>query len=88
MVGQAGDHRAAAAEHPERVDGAVFIAPAVPFAGLAGGKAPRWWGEELGTDEGWAKYNRCYWLRDYRGFLEFFFSRIFTEPHSTKAIED
>ena len=46
-----------AAEHPERVDGAVFIAPAVPFAGLAGGKSPRWWGEELGTNEGWAKYN-------------------------------
>ena len=77
-----------AAEHPERVDGAVFIAPAVPFAGLAGGKSPRWWGEELGTDEGGAKYNRYYWLRDYRGFLEFFFSRMFTEPHSTKATED
>ena len=26
--------------------------------------------------------------RDYRGFLEFFFSQIFTEPHSTKPIED
>ena len=40
------------------------------------------------TDEGWAKYNRHYWLRDYRGFLEFFFGEIFTEPHSTKQIED
>jgi pimeloyl-ACP methyl ester carboxylesterase len=27
-------------------------------------------------------------LRDYRGFLEFFFSRFFTEPHSTKQFED
>ena len=43
---------------------------------------------ELDTDEGWAKYNRHYWLRDYRGFLEFFFSQMFTEPHSTKPIED
>ena len=42
----------------------------------------------LDTDEGWAKYNRHYWLRDYRGFLEFFFSKMFTEPHSTKPIED
>ena len=40
------------------------------------------------TDEGWAKYNRHYWLRDYAGFLEFFFAQMFTEPHSTKQIED
>jgi hypothetical protein len=25
--------------------------------------------EPLGTDEGWAKYNRHYWQRDYEGFL-------------------
>ena len=42
----------------------------------------------LDTDEGWAKYNRHYWLRDYRGFVEFFFGECFTEPHSTKQIED
>jgi predicted glycosyltransferase len=44
--------------------------------------------EPLDTGEGWAKFNRHYWLRDYAGFLEFFFSRCFTEPHSTKQIED
>ena len=44
--------------------------------------------EQHETDEGWAKLNRHYWLRDYRGFLEFFFGRMFTEPHSTKQIED
>src|SRR5262249_48073045 len=42
----------------------------------------------LDTDEGWAKFNRHYWLRDYEGFLWFFFSKIFTEPHSTKHVED
>ena len=42
----------------------------------------------LDTDEGWAKYNRYFWVRDYRGFLEFFFSQFFIEPHSTKQIED
>src|SRR5205823_3200164 len=36
----------------------------------------------------WAKYNRHYWLRDYRGFLDFFFGQVFPEPHSTKQIED
>ena len=46
------------------------------------------WEDELDSDEGWAKYNRHYWLRDYRGFVEFFFGQIFVEPHSTKQIED
>jgi len=78
-----------AAEHPERVDAAVFIGPAYPGGGepLAE-RAVYSWEEELETDEGWAKYNKHVWLRDYRGFLEFFFSRLFTEPHSTKPFED
>jgi pimeloyl-ACP methyl ester carboxylesterase/predicted glycosyltransferase len=77
-----------AAEHPGRVTGAVFIGPAVPFAALAGASPDDGWDAELDTDEGWAKYNRHYWLRDYRGFLEFFFAQMFSEPHSTKPIED
>src|SRR5215831_11905681 len=76
-----------AAEHPARVDGAVFICPAVPLGQRPQQRVYRW-DKELDTDEGWAKYNRHYWLRDYRGFLEFFFSQMFTEPHSTKPIED
>jgi pimeloyl-ACP methyl ester carboxylesterase len=78
-----------AAEHPDRVAGAVFIGPALPLGGLGGHRAilDRF-DEELDTDEGWAKYNRHYWLRDYEGFLEFFFSQCFSEPHSTKQIED
>jgi len=77
-----------AGEHPARVDGAVFICPSVPLGEslVERGESP--WDQEMNTDEGWAKYNRYYWLRDYRGFLEFFFSRMFTEPHSTKPIED
>ena len=35
--------------------------------------------------EGWAKTNRHYWAQDFRGYLEFFFDRCFTEPHSTQA---
>jgi pimeloyl-ACP methyl ester carboxylesterase len=73
-----------AAGHPDRVTGAVFIGPAVPLAAPPGDRPSHPWDEKLGTDEGWAKYNRHYWLRDYRGFLEFFFSQMFTEPHSTK----
>ena len=44
--------------------------------------------EEPTTLEGWAKWNRHYWLRDWPGFLEFLFAQTFTEPHSTKPIED
>jgi pimeloyl-ACP methyl ester carboxylesterase len=78
-----------AAEYPERVCSAAFIGPSFP-----GGGEPlreRWeysFDEEHDTDEGWAKYNKHYWLRDYRGFVEFFMSQVFTEPHSTKPIED
>jgi pimeloyl-ACP methyl ester carboxylesterase/predicted glycosyltransferase len=77
-----------AAEHPERIGGAVFICPYIPFGEPVPNRQLYPWNEELDTDEGWAKYNRYYWLRDYRGFLEFFFSQMFTEPHSTKPIED
>ena len=77
-----------AAEHPDRVAGAVFIGPSYPGGGepLAERIVP--WEDELDTAEGWAKYNKHYWLRDYRGFLDFFFGRFFVEPHSTKQTED
>jgi pimeloyl-ACP methyl ester carboxylesterase/predicted glycosyltransferase len=77
-----------AADHPERVDSVVYIAPAVA---LAPGHPERdvWPFEDVSeTDEGWAKYNRHYWERDYLGFLEFFFGKCFSEPHSSKQIED
>jgi pimeloyl-ACP methyl ester carboxylesterase/predicted glycosyltransferase len=77
-----------AAERPERVEGAVFVCPAVPLGEPPAGRGIHSWHDELETDEGWAKYNRHHWLRDYPDFLEFFFSQMFTEPHSTKPIED
>ncbi len=76
-----------AAEHPERVEGAVFIAAAAPFAQHAvRTTAP--FDEPMESYEGWDKYNRHYWLENYRDFLEFFFGKVFTEPHSTKQFED
>jgi pimeloyl-ACP methyl ester carboxylesterase len=80
-----------AAEQPERVLGIVAFAVGVPRIAppqphyVESGKV---FDEVLPTDEGWAKHNRHYWLRDYAGFAEFFFSEITSEPHSTKAIED
>ena len=77
-----------AAEHPERVAGAVFISPSVSLGRPLPERVRYPFEDVLDTDEGWAKYNRHYWLQDYRRFLEFFFSRFFVEPHSTKQIED
>jgi pimeloyl-ACP methyl ester carboxylesterase len=78
-----------AADHPERVEAAVFIGPNYPGGGQpVSERTVHSWEDALDTDEGWAKHNRHYWLRDYPGYLEFFMSRMFSEPHSTKAIED
>jgi len=77
-----------AASCPERVLGAVMAGPASPLGRLLPEQTRHSFEDPLGTEEGWAKYNRHYWRRDYRGFLEFFMSKIFTEPHSTKQIED
>jgi pimeloyl-ACP methyl ester carboxylesterase/predicted glycosyltransferase len=78
---------------PERVAGAAFIGPMFPYtlsqwslllhprlASRFGRPAPvyRWWG----------RMNAVHWIQDYPGFSEWFISRCFPEPHSTKAIED
>ena len=67
-----------AADHPERVDGVVYIGPAV---GLAPGhperQIPGGFDAEQDDYEGWRKYNSHYWSREYRDFLEFFFAQCF-----------
>jgi pimeloyl-ACP methyl ester carboxylesterase/predicted glycosyltransferase len=78
-----------AADHPERVEGVVYIGPAVGLApGLPERQVPNGFDDELASYEGWEKYNSHYWASEYRDFLEFFFAKCFPEPHSTKQIED
>jgi len=82
-----------AARFPERTDGIVVFGPALGLGDLFPelvdpARAEYPWDEELDTTEGWAKYNRYHWLRDYPDFVDFFIGQIFTEPHSTKLIED
>jgi len=77
------------AEHSERVLGAIFIAPRVPFAlpPLEHVVLQRF--DEVVEDPvGWEKYNAHHWKADYRDFVEFFMGRMFTEPHSSKQYED
>jgi pimeloyl-ACP methyl ester carboxylesterase len=84
-----------AAAHPDRTLGAFVIGPGIlltgpPPAGYQGlpAQGARGFDEIRDTYEGWEKYNRHYWLRDYPGFVEFFMAEMFREPHSTKQIED
>ena len=76
-----------AAEHPERVEGIVAVAPAVPFGHYDIREAQEF-EARLESHEGWEKWNRLFWLDHYEEFLEFFFAEAFSEPHSTKQIED
>ena len=74
--------------HPERVAGIVFLGPNWSALAPSGQGAAPAFTERLDTTDGWAKFNQHYWREHYREFLEFFFSQMFTEPHSTKPIED
>ena len=77
------------ADHPERVQGLVFIGPAVPLPpSSARARAPGSFTQARATYHGWEKFNQHYWLDHYEEFLQFFFANIFSEPHSTKQIED
>ena len=77
-----------AAEHPERVSSLVVVAPFLGVSPLPGEEGSYSFEDRLDVEEGWAKYNRHYWLRDWAGFLGFYQAQIFNEPHSTKPIED
>ena len=77
-----------AADHPERVVGAVFMSPALPITPPRPERTGNAFEAVLDHYEGWAKSNRHYWEQDFRGYLEFFFGRGLPEPHSTKQIED
>jgi pimeloyl-ACP methyl ester carboxylesterase len=78
-----------AACHPERVLGSVFIGPSVALEAYDDPEpeGPAF-DEPYVSTEGWAKYNRHYWLDHFEDFLEFFFAQCFPERHSTKQIED
>ncbi len=79
---------AIAADHPDRVEGVVYIGPAVPLTPPLPERDGIPFDEELAEYKGWAMYNSHFWAKDYAGFLEFFFAQGFSEPHSTKQIED
>jgi pimeloyl-ACP methyl ester carboxylesterase/predicted glycosyltransferase len=78
-----------AALHPDRVLGIVNVASWAPFLTPPLPARVQYDFEQVyDTDDGWAKDTRQYWLRDWRGYTEFFFGELLSEPHSTKQHED
>jgi len=82
-----------ASRFPERTIGVIAFGPATALSSIYPdlvhpARAEYPWNKELDTTEGWAKDNRYYWQRDYPDYVEFFVRQMFTEPHSTKHIED
>jgi pimeloyl-ACP methyl ester carboxylesterase/predicted glycosyltransferase len=78
---------------PERVAGAVFIGPMFPYTPshwsvLLNPRLRSRFGRPLPAYRWWARMNAVHWREDYPGFVEWFISRWFPEPHSTKGIED
>jgi pimeloyl-ACP methyl ester carboxylesterase len=79
-----------AAQHPDRVLGAVYIGATVDVGGVEWDptRVDHPFEDVVDSDDPWAQYNAHVWRRDWRGFTEWFFGMVFSEPHSTKQIED
>lgn len=77
-----------AAEHPRRVLAAVLSGTNLPLAPGYSRPAERPFHEPYASTEGWARWNAAYWRDHYEDFLRFFFSQVWTEPHSDSVIED
>jgi pimeloyl-ACP methyl ester carboxylesterase/predicted glycosyltransferase len=78
-----------AARHPDRVLGLFAIGPSCGFPVAQPEREQFAWDARLDTTRGWATYNRFYWLEgDFEGFRRFFLESMFSEPHSTKQVED
>ena len=76
------------AEHPDRVLGSVFISPSARLMPPPAERRVERFDEVIDDPVGWQTYNAHYWKTHYSDFVTFFVGRIFTEPHSTRPIED
>jgi pimeloyl-ACP methyl ester carboxylesterase/predicted glycosyltransferase len=77
-----------AATRPERASAIVMFGAAGTVGPGNRSMAPAAFAAQRERHEGWDKYNRDYWLRDYPDFAEFFMSQVHCEPHSTRQIEE
>jgi pimeloyl-ACP methyl ester carboxylesterase len=77
-----------ATSHPDRVAAAVFVGASVRMAAVA----PACWTPPfegpVRSETGWGRFNAEYWRRDLPGFARWFFGEVFTEPFSSKHVDD
>jgi predicted glycosyltransferase len=78
---------ALAADHAERVISVVFLGAGLPIPDIEPLHEVFPFDDMLDTEEGWAKRNRHYMLKDWKGYVEFHMTQCLPEPHSTRAIE-
>ncbi len=80
-----------AALRPDTIVGLVLVGPALPLAPALPHRA------QIGDHfldpapqdpQGWDRYNLAYWHAHYDDFTQWFFEQVFSEPHSTKGLED
>jgi pimeloyl-ACP methyl ester carboxylesterase/UDP-N-acetylglucosamine:LPS N-acetylglucosamine transferase len=74
-----------AGRYPQLVTRLVLIGTVPPE--WAFGEDPAFW-QRRGTYDGWDKRNAHYWREHYDDWLAFFMQQVFSEPHSTKPIEE
>jgi len=78
-----------AVDRPAQVRGIFAIAPSCGFTVPRPGRDMHAFDARVESPQGWARYNRHHWLEGgYADFVEFFLGRMFSEPHSTKQVED
>lgn len=80
-----------AAGHADRILGAVLVGASTTIEPLHAGRAgavARFYDTPEGDPEGWERLNARFWRERYGEFTSFFFGECFSEPHSTKQVED
>src|SRR5476651_340479 len=77
-----------AAHHPERVKAAVLVGTVTSIGPAHPDMTAERFLAKRKSFEGWDKFNRDYWQSSYPDFADFFVRNIFSEPHSTRQIEE
>jgi pimeloyl-ACP methyl ester carboxylesterase len=76
---------------PQTIAGLVLVGPSLALAPVPSERAEieRRFHDPAPIDpKGWEHYNLAYWHAHYAEFVQYFFEQVFSEPHSTKPIED
>jgi pimeloyl-ACP methyl ester carboxylesterase/predicted glycosyltransferase len=73
---------------PERIAGAAFIGPLFPYTASHWSVLMKARPNRFVPFRWWGRLNPTRWNERYPEFVQWFISRCFTEPHSTKGIED